>query len=97
MAAVPLTLMGAGPRPTRPRRHLWEEKSTVKLKDENEETHEFQNFVAQAGSAPKPAKANAKSMVRLTSFDSFLSASVLRKGLSARWQLLLEKACSSRR
>lgn len=58
--------MGAGPHPTRPRRHLWEKTSTVKLKDENEETHEFQNFVAQVGSTPKPAEANTKSTVRLT-------------------------------
>lgn len=74
MAALPLTLMGAGPRPTRPRRHLWEKTSTVKLKDENEETHEFQNFVAQVGSAPKPAEANTKSTVRLTLLDSVTSA-----------------------
>lgn len=73
MAALPLTLMGAGPHPTRPQRHLWEKMSTVKLKDENEETHEFQNFVAQVGSVPKPAEANTKSTVRLTLFDSLMS------------------------
>lgn len=66
MAQLPLTLMGAGPHPTWPRRHWWEKKSTVKLKDENGETHEFQNFVARVGAAPKPAEANTEATVRLT-------------------------------
>jgi len=47
--------------------------STLILKDENEETHEFQNFVAPVGSAPKPAEASTKSMVRLTVTQSDLS------------------------
>lgn len=72
MAALPLTLMGAGPHPTRPRRHLWGEKmSTAKLKDENEETQGFQNSVAQVGPEPEAAEANTESTVRQAWFDSF--------------------------
>lgn len=72
MAALPLTLMGAGPHPTRPRRLLWGEKnSTAKLKDENEETHGFQNSVAQVGPEPEPAEVNTESTVRQAWFDSF--------------------------
>lgn len=83
MAQLPPTLMGAGPHPIRPRRHWWEKKSTVKLKDENEEMHEFQNFVAQVGAVPKPAEANTEATVRLTLSDSLLSAFVFWGGLSA--------------
>lgn len=72
MAALPLTLMGAGPHPTRPQRRLWGEKmSTAKLKDENEETHGFQNSVARVGPEPEPAEASTESTVRQAWFDSF--------------------------
>lgn len=37
---------------------MGEKKSTAKLKDENGETHGFQNSVAQVGPEPEPAEAN---------------------------------------